>query len=68
MTGMVHRDLVVTFPPECFVPANADEAGIENTEVADVYRVSAVLYECLTGKHPIFPTEHGVAESIAELA
>ena len=67
MTGLVQRDLVLGFPPECFTPPLADEHGLELDERADVYRVCAALYELAVGSHPTFPVDIDVAGAIAEL-
>ena len=67
MSGLAQRDLVLGFPPECFVAESAENDASERTEAADVYRLAAVLHVLASGDHPLFKRDRDVADAVASL-
>jgi hypothetical protein len=67
MSRVVSRDLVTSFPPECFIPPTRELDGLEEAEAADVYRVAAVLCQLASGIHPVFPANIDVAAAVGRL-
>lgn len=67
MKGLLQRDLVLGFPPECFAPDSKDASDLEQGVKADAYRWGALLYAAATGDQPLFRSDGDVTDAVARL-